>query len=67
MKIFFKKLDNCFSVETTKIENSSFPYITAISEANVTKNTMVSTKWTYHKARSFASNFFIFFKSFVSV
>ena len=34
-KIFFKKLDLRFLVETTKIENSSFPFKTALSEAYV--------------------------------
>ena len=55
-KIFFKKLEYCFLVESTKIENASFPYKTAISEANVKANRMVTTKWTYHKKRSFSSN-----------
>ena len=31
----------------------------AISEANVKTNRMASTKWTYHKERSFGSNYFI--------
>ena len=34
-KIFFKKLEGLFLVESTKIENVSFPYKTAIPEANV--------------------------------
>ena len=59
-KTFFKKLEYRFLVESTKIENASFPYKTAISEANVKTNKMVTTKWTYHKERSFASNCFIF-------
>ena len=62
-KIFFKKLECRFSVESTKIDNASFPYKTDISEANVMKNRMVSTKWTYYKKRSFPSNFFIFLKT----
>ena len=49
-------------VERTKIKKASFPYKTAISEANVKTNRMVSTKWTYKKERSFASNYFIFSK-----
>ena len=61
-KTFFKKLEYRFLVESTKIENASFPYKTAISEANVKTNRMVTTKWTYHKERSFASNCFIFWK-----
>ena len=55
-KTFFKKLEYRFLVESTKIENASFPYKTAISEANVKANRMVTTKWTYHKKRSFSSN-----------
>ena len=33
-RTFFKKLDQIFLVESTKIENASFPYKTTISEAN---------------------------------
>ena len=36
----------------------------AISEANNKTNRMVSTKWTYHKERSFGSNYSIFFWKF---
>ena len=60
-KSFSKKLEHSFLVESTKIEDVSFPYKTAISEANVKANRMVNTKWTYHIERSFASNHFIFF------
>ena len=63
-KTFFKKLEYRFLVESTKIENASFPYKTAMSEANVKTNRIVSTKWTYHKERSFAINHFIFFNFF---
>ena len=66
-KTFFKKLDHHFLVESAKIENPSLPDKTAISEANVKANRMVSRKWTYHKERSFASNYFIFLKVFFSV
>ena len=58
----FRKTGVPFLVESTKIENASFPYKTEISEANVKTNKMVTTKWTYHKERSFASNYFIFLK-----
>ena len=61
-KTFFKKLENPFLVESTKIKNVSFPYKTTVSEANVKTNWMESTKWTYHKERGFASNFFIFWR-----
>ena len=40
---------NRFSVGSTKIENTSLPYKTAISEANVKTNRMVSTKLTCYK------------------
>ena len=43
-KTFFKKLEYCFLVETTKIENTSFPFKTALSEANVKANRMATTK-----------------------
>ena len=62
MKTFFNKLEYSFSVESTKIENASFLYKTAISEANVETNRMVTTKLTHHKERSFASNYLIFLK-----
>ena len=43
MNTFFKKLEYCFLVESTRIENI-FPYKTAIPEANVKTNKMVTTK-----------------------
>ena len=42
-------LEYHFLVETTKIENTSFPFKIALSEATVKKNRMATTKWTYHK------------------
>ena len=60
---FFQKLEYRFLVERTKIENkASFPYKIAISEANVKTNRIVTTKWAYHRERSFLSNYFIFLK-----
>ena len=61
-KIFIKKLECHFLVGSTKIESVSFVYKTAISEANVKTNSIVSKKWTYRKERSFASSYFIFLK-----
>ena len=46
-KTFFQKLEGGFLVESTKIENASFPYKTAIPDVSVKTNRMVSTKWTY--------------------
>ena len=62
MKTFFKKLEYLSLVESTKIENASFRYKTAISKVNVKINRMMSTKWTYRKERSFASHYFLFLK-----
>ena len=62
LSYLFKKLEYRFSVETTKTENTSFPFKTALSEANVNRNRIVTTKWTYHKKWSFDSNYLIFWK-----
>ena len=35
MQALFKKLEYCFLVESTKIENATFPHKTALSEANL--------------------------------
>ena len=59
-KTFLKKLEYFFLVETTKIETTSFPFKTALLEANVKTNRKMIPKWTYHKEWSFASNCFIF-------
>ena len=48
-KTFFEKLEYRFLVATTKIENTSFPFKTALSEANVKTNRMATTKRTYDK------------------
>ena len=56
-----------FLVESTKIENGTFPCKTSLSEANIKTNIMGSAKWTYHKEWCFASNYFIIFKIFFSV
>ena len=63
MKIFFNKMEYSFLVERTKILNVTIPYKTALPEANVEKNRMETTKWSYHKKRSFTSCYFIFLKS----
>ena len=64
--IFFKKLEYRFLVETTKIEYTSLPFKTALSEANVKINKMGTTDCTYHKEWIFASNY-IFLENFVLV
>ena len=67
MQTLFKKLEYHFLVESTKIDNKTFPDKTALSEANVKAIRMGSTKSTYHKEQSFASNHFPFSKIFFSV
>ena len=62
--LFSKKLEYRLLVESTKIEKVSFPFKNGISESNVKTNGMVSTKWTYHKERIFAGNYFIIFEYF---
>ena len=61
-KTFLKKLEYRILFESNNTENRSFPYKTAISEANVKTNKMVITKWTDQKERSFDNNHFIFLK-----
>ena len=67
IKTFFNKQEYGFLIETTKIENTSFPFKTAMSEANVKTKRMGTTKWTYHKEWSFTSNYSIFFEKFCRV
>ena len=55
-KPFSKHWSTAFLVEIPKIENTSFPFKTALSEANFKTNRMATTKWTYHKEWNFASN-----------
>ena len=43
-KAFFKKLEYYFLVESTKIENTPFPFKTALSEANVKTNSMANKR-----------------------
>ena len=62
-KFFFKKLEHRFLVETTKTENTSFSFNTAMSEANLKTNKMVIIKLTYHKGGSFATNYLIFLEN----
>ena len=60
-KLFLK---NHNLVETSKIENTSCPLKTALSE--VKTNRMTTTKWTRHKEWSFASKYLIFLEFFFS-
>ena len=66
-KSLFKKLEYHFLVEATKTENTSFPFKIALSQAHVKTNRIMTTKWTYQKELSFASNYLIFFGKFVPV
>ena len=60
-KLFLK---NRNLVETTKIESTSCPLKTSLSEVNVKTNRMTTTKWTHHKEWSFASKYLIFLEFF---
>ena len=62
-KNLFQNLEYRFLVEATKIENTSFSSKTALPEANVKTNRMATTRWTYHKEWSFASNYLIFLEN----
>ena len=64
LQTFLKKLEYHFLIKSTIIQSAIFPHKTALSEANGNTNRMGSTKWTYHKERSFTSNCFIFLKIF---
>ena len=48
-KTFIKKLGYHFSVESTAIENATFPFKTPLSKADIKANRMRSAKWTYDK------------------
>ena len=65
MKTFLKKLKYRFLVESTEIENASFPYKPAISEANVKTNRMVSTNGPITKNGVLTvATFFYYFRKF---
>ena len=57
-KTVFEKLEYQVLVEDTRNLNGTFLYKTVLSEANAKKNRMGSTRLTYHKERSFSSNYF---------
>ena len=61
-KTFFKKLECLFLVETTKIENTSFPFKTTLSEANVKTNRIMNTKLIHHKDWSLTVTALFFWK-----
>ena len=62
-KTLFIRLEYRFLVETIKIQNTLFSFETSLLEANVKTNRMATSKWTYHKEWSFASNYFIFLEN----
>ena len=61
-KIFLKKLEYRFSIQSTTNESTTFPYKTTLSKANVKTNSMGNTNWTCHKKWTFATDYFIFLK-----
>ena len=62
-KTFFKKLGYRILVEVTKIENTSFPFKTALLEANAKANRIASTKWTYQNSGVFPVTTYFFWKT----
>ena len=58
----FKNLEYSVLVESTKIDSITFPYKTALSEANVKTSRIGNTKLSYHKEQSFTCNNFSFSK-----
>ena len=58
-----KNWSTVFQLKPLRLK-TSFPFKTALSETNVKTNRMATTKWTYHKEWSFASNYFIFLENF---
>ena len=61
-KSFSKNWSIVFYLKALRLKTHHFHTKTTISEANVKTNRIVSTKWTYHRDRSFASNYFMFLK-----
>ena len=61
-EFFSERLQQHFLVESTKTENTMFPHKATLSETNDETIKMESIKQTYHKKRSFGSNYFIFLK-----
>ena len=53
MKTFFKKLEYCFLVESTKIENVTFPNKTALQEINFKTSRIGSSGTTCQELLSF--------------
>ena len=56
----FEKLEYRFLVGRATIESTIVPYTTDLSKANVKTNRTGSTKWTYYKEHSFATNYLNF-------
>ena len=58
-------LDQRFLVESNTIENVTFPNKSALSKANVKKNSMRNTKCTKRKDLSQKAEFYVFYSSFL--
>ena len=55
-------MKHSFLVGSTRIEKTTFPHKTTLSEGTVKTNRIGSTKLTYHKERFSASNYITFWK-----
>ena len=65
MRTFFQNLKCQVLGESAAIERTPLPYKTTFSKTNIKVNGIGNTKRTYHKERSFATNYFfpeIFFE-----
>ena len=67
MQTLFKKLEYRFLLESTKIDSITFPYKTALSEANVKTYRMGSIKLTFTKNGVLPVTSFLFQKFFFSL
>ena len=59
MKVFIEKLEYCYLVESTTMENTTFQYRTVLSKANVKTNRIGGTKLTYHKEPGLSLTIFL--------
>ena len=50
-KCLKKKLEYRFLVESTVIENATFPYKTVLSKANIKTSIIKNMKWSYQKKK----------------
>ena len=67
MKPFSKNWSTIFQLEVLRLKTQHFCTRLPLSEATVKTNRMGSTKRTYHKERSFFSNYLVFLQILSSI